>query len=157
MLLFLVLFALWLLLNGRVTLELILIGAAVSGAVWLFCYRTLGYRPQRERVLLRRLPRYAHYAAALAAEIFKANLTVMRAILSGRPCRPAIRRVHLPLREEDSRMLLANSITLTPGTVTVAVEDEDFLVLCLDAESADALPDWKLTTMLTKMEEETCS
>ena len=46
MLLFLVLFALWLLLNGRVTLELILIGAAVSGAVWLFCYRTLGYRPQ---------------------------------------------------------------------------------------------------------------
>lgn len=54
-------------------------------------------------------------------------------------------------------MLLANSITLTPGTVTVAVEDEDFLVLCLDAESADALPDWKLTTMLTKMEEETCS
>lgn len=83
-----------LLLNGQVTLELILIGAAVSGAVWLFCYRTLGYRPQRERVLLRRLPRYAHYAAALAAEIFKANLTVMRAILSGRPCPPAIRRVH---------------------------------------------------------------
>ena len=103
MLLFLVLFALWLLLNGRVTLELILIGAAVSGAVWLFYYRTLGYWPQRERVLLRRLPRYAHYTAALA------------------------------------------------------VEDEDFLVLCLDAESADALPDWKLTTMLTKMEEETCS
>lgn len=49
MLLFLVLFALWLLLNGRVTLELILIGAAVSGAVWLFYYRTLGYWPQRER------------------------------------------------------------------------------------------------------------
>lgn len=63
MLLFLVLFALWLLLNGRVTLELILIGAAVSGAVWLFYYRTLGYWPQRERVLLRRLPRYAHYTA----------------------------------------------------------------------------------------------
>ena len=96
MLLFLVLFALWLLLNGRVTLELILIGAAVSGAVWLFYYRTLGSWPQRERVLLRRLPRYAHYTAALAVEIFKANLTVMRAILSGRPCRPAIRRVHLP-------------------------------------------------------------
>ena len=54
-------------------------------------------------------------------------------------------------------MLLANSITLTPGTVTVAVEDEDFLVLCLDAESADSLPDWSLTNMLTKMEEETCS
>ena len=67
MLLFLVLFALWLLLNGRVTLELILIGAAVSGAVWLFCDRTFGYRPQQERVLLRRLPRYAHYAASAAA------------------------------------------------------------------------------------------
>ena len=89
MLLFLVLFALWLLLNGRVTLELILIGAAVSGAVWLFYYRTLGYWPQRERVLLRRLPRYAHYTAALAVEIFKANLTVMRAILSGRAALPS--------------------------------------------------------------------
>lgn len=157
MLLFLVLFALWLLLNGRVTLELILIGAVVSGAVWLFCYRTFGYRPQQERVLLRRLPRYALYSAALLLEIFKANFTVMRAILCGRPCRPAIRRVHLPLREDGSRMLLANSITLTPGTVTVAVEDEDFLVLCLDAESADSLPGWSLTNMLTKMEEETCS
>lgn len=156
MLLFLALFALWLLLNGHVTLELILIGAAVSGAVWLFCYRTLGYRPRRERVLLRRLPRYALYGAVLIAEIIKANLTVMRAILSGRPCRPAIRRVHLPLREEGSRMLLANSITLTPGTVTVAAEDEDFLVLCLDAESADGLPDWKLTNLLREMEEETC-
>ena len=157
MLLFLVLFALWLLLNGRVTLELILIGAVVSGAVWLFCYRTFGYRPQQERVLLRRLPRYALYSAALLLETFTENFTVMRAILSGRPCRPAIRRVHLPLREDGSRMLLANSITLTPGTVTVAVEDEDFLVLCLDAESADSLPDWSLTNMLTKMEEETCS
>lgn len=89
MLLFLVLFALWLLLNGRVTLELILIGAAVSGAVWLFYYRTLGYWPQRERVLLRRLPRYAHYTAALAAEIFKANLTVARD-----PKRPAVPPCH---------------------------------------------------------------
>lgn len=156
MLLFLVLFALWLLLNGRVTLELMVLGAAVSGAVWLFCYRTLGYRPRRERVLLRRLPRYALYGAVLIAEIIKANFTVMRAILSGRPCRPAIRRVHLPLREEGSRMLLANSITLTPGTVTVAVECEDFLVLCLDAESADDLPGWKLTNLLREMEEETC-
>ena len=51
-------------------------------------------------------------------------------------------------------MILSNSITLTPGTVTIEQNGDDFLVLCLDKESAESIPDWSLTRMLRKMEGE---
>ena len=49
-------------------------------------------------------------------------------------------------------MLLSNSITLTPGTVTVRQEGEDYLVLCLNKAHAADIPDWSLTRLLRKME-----
>ena len=51
-----------------------------------------------------------------------------------------------------SRMLLSNSIPLTPGTVTVRQEGEDYLVLCLNKAHAADIPDWSLTRLLRKME-----
>ena len=48
----------------------------------------------------------------------------------------------------------SNSITLTPGTVTIEQSGDVFLVLCLDKPSADSIPDWNLTRMLQKMEGE---
>ena len=153
MILYLSLFALWLILNGRLTLELCLIGLAIAAAVYIFCIKVLGYRPSCERRIVRRLWRYVVYIGALVWEILKANLTVMRTILHRSPdYHPAVVRVHVPLREEFSRVLLANSITLTPGTVTVAQEGEGFLVLCLEKESGADIAGWSLTRMLERME-----
>ena len=42
-----------------------------------------------------------------------------------------------------SRVTLSNSITLTPGTVTIEQSGDDFLVLCLDKPSADSIPSLK--------------
>ena len=86
-------------------------------------------------------------------EIIRANLAVMRVIWSRKPdYHPAIVRVHAPLDKPISRMLLSNSITLTPGTVTVRQEGEDYLVLCLNKAHAADIPDWSLTRLLRKME-----
>ena len=131
------LFLLWLILNGKVTLEICLFGVVITGAVYAFCVAALGCRPQ----------------AILVREIIRANLTVMRVIWSRKPdYHPAIVRVHAPLEKPVSRMLLSNSITLTPGTVTVRQEGEDYLVLCLNKAHAADIPDWSLTRLLRKME-----
>ena len=144
------LFALWLLLNGRVTVEICL-----SGAVYAFCVYALGYHPGHERRLLKRLGGYVVYVAVLIWEIVKANMAVVKIILMPpHKYHPAIVRMRIPFKKNISRVILSNSITLTPGTVTIEQSGDDFLVLCLDKPSADSIPDWNLTRMLQKMEGE---
>ena len=136
------LFLLWLILNGKVTLEICLFGVVVAAAVYAFCVAALGYRPQAKRRFLKRLGGYVVYGAILVREIIRANLAVMKVIWSRKPdYHPAIVRVHAPLEKPVSRMLLSNSITLTPGTVTVRQEGEDYLVLCLNKAHAADIPD----------------
>lgn len=149
------LFALWLLLNGRVTVEICLFGVVIAAAVYAFCVYALGYHPSHEKRLVKRLCGYVVYVAVLIWEIIKANLAVIRIILSPKPeYHPAIVRMRIPFQKNISKVLLSNSITLTPGTVTIEQKDDDFLVLCLDKPSADSIPDWNLTRMLRKMEGE---
>lgn len=147
------LFALWLILNGRITLEICLFGLVIAGAVYAFCMKALGYSPQHEKIYLRRAWLYLVFVVRLVWEVLKANFDVMRIILTPRPVyHAAIVRIHVPLKRQFSRVLLSNSITLTPGTVTVAEKDGDFLVLCLEKDGGLAIPDWSMTKLLKRME-----
>ena len=151
---FIFLFLLWIILNGRVTLEICLFGIAIAGAIYGFAFYALGYRSQNEKGLWKRLGIYAFYALALIVEIFKANFNVMRIILTSRPdYHPAIVKVRIPLKKQASRLLLANSITLTPGTVTVEEKNGLFTVLCLDKSHDSSISDWYLVRILQKLED----
>ena len=147
------LFLLWLILNGKVTLEICLFGVVVTGLVYAFCVAVLGYHPRNERRVLGRLGRYLQYGVTLVWEIVKANVQTMKVILSPKAAyRPAVVRLQVPLEEASSRVLLSNSITLTPGTVTIRQQEEEFLVLCLDKDGGEAIPDWNLVRILKKLE-----
>ena len=88
------LFLLWLIFNGRVTLEICLFGIVVTGLVYAFCVAVLGYHPRNERRVLRRLGRYLQYGATLVWEIVKANVQTMKVILSPKAAyRPAVVRL----------------------------------------------------------------
>ena len=146
------LFLLWLIFNGRITLEICLFGIVVTGLVYAFCVAVLGYHPRNERRVLRRLGWYLQYGATLVWEIVKANVQTMKVILSPKAAyRPAVVRLQVPLEEASSRVLLSNSITLTPGTVTIRQQEEEFLVLCLDKDGGEAIPDWNLVRILKKL------
>ena len=143
------LFLLWLIFNGRVTLEICLFGIVITGLVYAFCVAVLGYHPRNER----RLGWYLQYGATLVWEIVKANVQTMKVILSPKAAySPAVVRLQVPLEEASSRVLLSNSITLTPGTVTIRQHEEEFLVLCLDKDGGEAIPDWNLVRILKKLE-----
>jgi multicomponent Na+:H+ antiporter subunit E len=80
------------------------------------------------------LPWYAlRYLASFLLALVRANLDMARRVLSPRlPIRPGIVEVRTELRSRLGRLLLANSITLTPGTLTVDVVDDRLVVHWVD-------------------------
>lgn len=73
------------------------------------------------------------YLAAFTMALIRANLDMARRVLSpSLPIRPAVVRVRTELSSELGRLVLANSITLTPGTLTVDVEGDQLLVHWID-------------------------
>ncbi|MFO8063500.1 MAG: Na+/H+ antiporter subunit E [Spirochaetia bacterium] len=78
------------------------------------------------------------YLFVFSAELLKANLDVAFRVLAPElPIRPGIVRVKTRLHTELGRTLLANSITLTPGTITVDTDGEYFYVHWINVASED--------------------
>ncbi|WP_418284725.1 monovalent cation/H+ antiporter subunit E [Halorubrum sp. DTA46] len=92
-----------------------------------------------------RLLRGAAYIPVLLFEILKANLVVARVILDPRlPIDPTMNRVRVLVGSGIPLMTLANSITLTPGTLTVRARDSDLYVHSLLPWARDGLFDGSL-------------
>jgi len=148
-----VLFALWLIFNGKVTLELVLFGIVLSVAVYLFCWKFLEYSPKRELLALRLLPQGIGYFFVLVWEVIKANCRAISLIVSPKyEVEPLLVTFRTPLKTDLARTVLANSITLTPGTITVELTDDEFKVHCLDKEMAEGIENSVFVRLLMKME-----
>ncbi len=93
--------------------------ALVVGAV------SLGFRRREEAWVPTpaRLMRLAAYPVPFLAEVAHANLEVAMRVITGR-IRPGIIRYDSGLKTDAGVMMLGNSITLTPGTLTVDVDEE---------------------------------
>ena len=145
------LFLLWLLLNGRATLEIVAIGAGLTALLMAFMARFLGWSVRRERELFRVAPLFALYLLNLLWETIKAAVTVLAAALtpSMRP-EPVLVEFRSGLPREYQNVILANSITLTPGTITVFQEGDRFLVHALRREYAEGLNRSSFVLLLRK-------
>ena len=147
-------FLTWVVFTGRLTLEIALFGIAVAGAVFAFVCRFMDYSLQKELRFYKRMPAFAQYIYCLIREIILANMTVVRMILTRKEqMEPVIVRVHARLKTETARVILANSITLTPGTITVSLTEDHLLVHCLDKSLAEGMEDSVFVRLLQKMEE----
>ena len=133
-------FFLWLILNGRITAELILLGIPISALVLLLANRAVGYTLKTDIRIMRNLPVFFLYTLNLVAEILKASAAVMGVVLdpSKKP-EPVIVEFHSGLKTELQNVLLANSITLTPGTYTLFQEGDHFVVHCLKREYGEGM------------------
>ena len=148
--LFVLLMLLWLGLSGSVQPGDVLTGAVISALLQLFSRR---YLPRRtHRPSLRRILVLAEYVLYLVKEIVFSCLGVMRLVWFRREIEPRIVTFPAPLRREGSLVLLANSITLTPGTITVDLADGEMSVHALDAPYAEGLEESGFVRRLRKLE-----
>ena len=147
-------FLIWVVFNGRLTLEIALFGIAVAGAVFAFICRFMDYSLQKERSFYKKLPLFLQYLFCLVKDIIVSNIAVSHMILTRRETmEPVLVHVHADLKTETARVILANSITLTPGTITVAMTEDDLLVHCLDKSLSEGMEDSTFVRLLQKLEE----
>lgn len=152
---FLLFFLVWLILNGKVTAEICIFGLVISVVLFAFICRYMDYSLRKELLLFRLFPLLVQYFWVLVKEIVKANVCVMKIILSPElQPEPAFVYFDTDLKSGLLQVMLANSITLTPGTITVSVEENHFYVHCLDRELAEGMETSVFVELLEKMETE---
>ena len=148
-------FILWLALNGRITMETVVLGAAAAILLDQFMRRVLDIRVNvRVLTVLRLLPEALLYAVVLVVEIFKANVAIIRLVLAPHiDVEPCLVHMRTKLRSKAARVVLANSITLTPGTITVSLRDDELLVHALNRDIAGGLENSTFERILQRMED----
>ena len=132
------LFGVWLLLSGIFDF-FFLTEAAVSCALIVFIVRRMDL-VDHEGVPVQVSWRFALYLPWLVWQIIVANFDVIRRVLDPRlPIDPAMRWVAARQRSDLCRAIFANSITLTPGTVSIDVDADRILVHAIDRSGLDDL------------------
>ena len=151
---YILLFLLWVALNGRITAEILAFGAVIAAAVYWFMCRFLEYSPKSDIRFFKNFFRTLQYLVVLFEEIVKSSFAVIKIVFSKKlEIQPQIVFFEVPLKSEFLLTILANSITLTPGTITVDVDENRFCVHALDYTLADGIENSVFVHLLMKMEE----
>ncbi len=134
-------FIFWILLSGFFDAFHIVTGIISSLLVALFSHKLLVPEGTLLKVEAARTVRFAKYLPWLMLEIVKANIDLIyRTLHPSMPIDPVVIKFRTDLKENMGKTTLANSITLTPGTVTMNVtEDGEFTVHAISREAADGL------------------
>ena len=112
------------------------------------------YSLARERKVYRSIFLFPRYCRLLVTEIVKANVSAMRMILTQREeIEPALVSFCTDLKSQAGKALLANTITLTPGTITVTLETCEYTVHCLDESMAEGIQESAFVAYIRKFEE----
>ena len=133
-----VLFLLWVLLSGSLAAEELIAGMVVAivaaiATSHIELFNGIKLEPYAPVALAKYL---VHFVVALV----RANLDMARRVLTpALPLHPEIVEVQTQLQSDLGRLLLANSITLTPGTLTVDVKDSRLLVHWVDSRAGTNL------------------
>ena len=144
-------FFLWIVLNGRVTPELIVFGILISGGACAFTYRVFDYSPRNDLFFFRNSPVFLLYFLNLILEILKAAFLVMSLVFEAEDPEPVIVEFHSGFSMNLQNVLLANSITLTPGTITIIQEGDHFVVHCLRREYAEGIENSSFVRILRRL------
>lgn len=123
--LFILALLIWLLLSWPPDGQHIIVGVVVAALVAILTGDFFIQRPHR----LKHLSRYRHfifsYLPTFLWEVIKANIDVAYRVLHPKlPINPGIVKVKTKLKSDTALTFLANSITLTPGTLSVDIDKE---------------------------------
>lgn len=155
---FIICLLLWILFNARLDLEVLATGVVVAGLVYGFCYRFLGHSPRKDLAAMRKIGAFIRYAAILVWETVLSNIEVSRLVFAKKiEVSPCIIFFQTDLKSRAARVALSNSITLTPGTITVALTDDLLCVHCLDKKMAQGIEESSFVRQLRRIEEKESS
>jgi multicomponent Na+:H+ antiporter subunit E len=125
---FIILIAIWVALTSTFGLQELIVGIVVSFTLSLALignYKKIGLPD----ITIKKIGFFIAYIFVLAKEVVMANFDVAyRVIHPKMPINPGIVIIKTELKQDLAKMILANSITLTPGTFTLDVSDDTLLI-----------------------------
>ena len=143
----------WIIFNGNITLEIFIFGVVIAAVMLAFMCKFMDYSLKKELNVYKKSIYFLMYVVLLIREIVKANLAIIPKILTvEEEMDPIIVKFRTSLKSDFTRMLLANSITLTPGTITVSLVGQEMLVHCLDKTLAEGMEDSAFVKLLEELE-----
>jgi multicomponent Na+:H+ antiporter subunit E len=152
---FVVLFGLWLLLSGHFDFFHITVGFFSALAVTLVHIRLNRFLYYKKRIAEGHHLNWGRlmlYIPWLIWEIIVASIQVAYVVLHPRtPINPSLVKFKTKLPNIAARVILGNSITLTPGTLTIRIEDDEFLVHALTDASHSSIVDGSLPRQVAKL------
>ncbi|MHC1636293.1 MAG: Na+/H+ antiporter subunit E [Candidatus Methanospirareceae archaeon] len=142
---FCIMYIFWLLLSNCISPRGIDVFREIGGVICSFIVVVFSYKHNLLRVewsvvAVRKAFRFLFFLPWLLWQIAIANLDITYRVLHPRmPIDPRVIEFDTPLRSDLARTTLANSITLTPGTITIEVKGGRFLVHAISKKHANAL------------------
>ena len=155
---FILLFLIWLLFNNYYAwdvyfLEIVLFGLGVCALVYLFMIKFTRFNFNRDIRFCKKFPLLILYFIILLKEIIVSNIKVLSIIINpkDKPS-PEIVSFNVYLISHFMRILIVNSITLTPGTITISLQRDKLIVHCLKKKFIDGFENSTLVRIAKRIE-----
>lgn len=149
---FLALLAFWLLISGSFDYQHLIAGvilALFTAYLWSDLLVESGAMVPGAKSMLM----FLRYMMDLAVEVVKSNITVALIVLNpSLPISPGFIVLRTRLKTRFGRVAYANSITLTPGTLTVELEGDRLIIHALTADSAEGVSHWVMEEEMLRLE-----
>src|SRR6476620_10232730 len=127
----------WIAISSSLALESVITGALIAAALaYMFArkfaiWRGIRFSPTR-------LYHFIVYTWVFVVELVRANINMMRYVYAPRlSVEPGVVKVKTNLKSPIGRLALANSISLTPGSLVLDIGEDELLVHCLDMRAID--------------------
>ncbi len=142
----------WTVLSERVTIASVIIGLIIAVAIYIY----VGDSYKSLQVLngIKLFPLWILFLGQLVSAIVIANFQVAYIVLSkSMPISPSMVEYKTKIKSELLKTILANSITLTPGTMSVDIQEDTLWIHCLNNEYAESLEGNVFEKTLMKIQE----
>jgi len=129
---FILFFLVWLGLTNSLDIQELIVGAVVAFVIARF------FTPNREFNLIGLVKKYIKFMPIFLKNLVQSNIAVAKIVLNPKlPINTGIVKLKTSLKNNHDKLVLANAITLTPGTITVELRDDDLFIHVLDMDSLD--------------------
>lgn len=155
-LIFVMVMGFWLLLSASLHWQHLMVGTLLSVVLTVVWSKIkIGDGSRRTSFTLKQLFVMIYYLLCLAWEVLKANIMVAMIVLNPRlPISPGLVIMRNEIKHDLLRVLYANSITLTPGTITVDLRGDYHVVHAVTDPAGRGVLDWYLYNLAKKIEGE---
>ena len=149
--LFITLSAFWLLNSGHYSLLILFLGFASITLVLVIANKMDVIDQESQPIHLK--SNIFGYFWWLIKEIVQANITVVKHIwLSGESISPTLKKIKISQQTDMGKVIYANSITLTPGTVAIDLVDDEIIVHALLLKDVESLETGEMDRRVTMLE-----